>query len=123
MTFEELHDKLLDHETVLKREDVKTITPPITSQYHQQLSNNHKYKPGSGNSNRGSNNNYENRNFQVNAHGNAMNHSYRPSNSAFNGNNFSNNGGKLLTNELILSTIFIEAEFELWSIQTSVPIV
>ncbi|KAK2640672.1 hypothetical protein Ddye_028467 [Dipteronia dyeriana] len=40
MTFEELHEKLLDHETCLNREEEKTTTPAITAQYNQHRPNN-----------------------------------------------------------------------------------
>ncbi|KAK3224479.1 hypothetical protein Dsin_011504 [Dipteronia sinensis] len=65
MTFEELHDKLLDHEIFLKREEVKKleqpITAPITAQFNQCTNN---YKASGGNTqtnNRRRNNNYGNK--------------------------------------------------------------
>ncbi|RVW38086.1 hypothetical protein CK203_095097 [Vitis vinifera] len=39
MTFEELHDKLQDQETLLKQDDTNTETPPITAQFHHKFSN------------------------------------------------------------------------------------
>lgn len=35
MMFEEIHDKLLDHETFIKREEGKKINSPITAQFTQ----------------------------------------------------------------------------------------
>ncbi|CAI9755186.1 unnamed protein product [Fraxinus pennsylvanica] len=52
MTFEELHDKLLDHETFLKHEEGKKTAPLITAQYNQHRPNN-KNRPRNGHTNNG----------------------------------------------------------------------
>ncbi|KAK0593671.1 hypothetical protein LWI29_001354 [Acer saccharum] len=39
ISFEELYDKLIDHETFLKREDAKKGVPQVTAQFNQRTSN------------------------------------------------------------------------------------
>jgi hypothetical protein len=39
ITFEELYDKLLDHELSLRREEAKKGGTPITAQYNQKNTN------------------------------------------------------------------------------------
>ena len=39
VTFEELHDKLQDQESLLKQDDTSRETPPITAQFHHKFSN------------------------------------------------------------------------------------
>ena len=69
VTFEELHDKLQDQETLLKQDDTSKEAPPITAQFHHKFSN-HKGNseksgghPGGNFNNKGSTNNFGNRNI------------------------------------------------------------
>ena len=68
MTFEELHDKLLDHETCLNREDGKTTTPTVTAQYNQHRPDNKNKQGGGFNNHRGPNYHYGNKNNHSHAH-------------------------------------------------------
>lgn len=61
MTFEELHDKLLDHETFINREEGRKVEPSVTAQLTQRS---HNYK-GRGGTGRLLNNNYFNKQFQM----------------------------------------------------------
>ncbi|CAI9782698.1 unnamed protein product [Fraxinus pennsylvanica] len=93
MTFEELHDKLLDHETFLKRGEGKRVTTPITAQYNHHRSNNNKNRSGSGNhqNNRMGNNNYGNRSISGNPQTNSGNQGFHNPSSSPSNSNFSYN--------------------------------
>ena len=69
MTFEELHEKLQDQETLLKQDDTSRETPSITTQFHHKFSN-HKGNsekfgghPGGNFNNKGVTTNLGNRNI------------------------------------------------------------
>ena len=59
MTFEELHDKLQDQETLLKQDDTSRKTPPITVRFHHKFSNHKGNSEKSGGNPRGNFNNKE----------------------------------------------------------------
>ncbi|KAK1584484.1 hypothetical protein Q3G72_033395 [Acer saccharum] len=93
MTFEELHDKLLDHETCLNRDEGKTTTPTVTAQYNQHLPSN-KNKQGGGSSNhRGQDYHSGNKNNQLHTQGYSNTQGSRPPSFLSLGHNFSTSGG------------------------------
>ena len=69
MTFEELHDKLQDQETLLKQDDTSKETPSITAQFHHKFTNHKGSSEKSGGhsggnfNNKGSTSNLGNRNI------------------------------------------------------------